>query len=308
MSLLYFLEDLRNPFFDVFFSAVTHFGEEMLFIVLGIVFFWCVDKKQGYYLLSIGFIGTILNQFLKLLFRIPRPWVKDKNFTIVESARAEATGYSFPSGHTQASVGLFGGLARLNKQRVIRIISIVLCFLVPLSRMYLGVHTPLDVGVSIIIALILVFGLYPLISKCFENIKVMRILLVSIVLLSVSFVAFASFYKFPSDIDSENLLNGIENSYKMLGCTVGILVAFEIDRKFINFDTKAPIMAQFLKFFCGIIPLLGLMFGLKAPLNFIFGGHCIAYFIRYFIIVIFAGCIWPLTFKKFAGMFGNHKE
>ena len=91
MEILRFLEGIRNPFLDSFFSFVTHLGEETFFIVLGIVFFWCVNKKEGYYILSVGFIGTILNQFLKLLFRIPRPWVKDENFTIVESARSEAT-------------------------------------------------------------------------------------------------------------------------------------------------------------------------------------------------------------------------
>ena len=160
MEILRFLEGIRNPFLDSFFSLVTHLGEETFFIVLGIVFFWCVNKKEGYYILSVGFIGTILNQFLKLLFRIPRPWVKDENFTIVESARSEATGYSFPSGHTQSSVGVFGPIARYEKAKWLRIICVALCVLVPLSRLYLGVHTPLDVGVSLVIALILIFVPY----------------------------------------------------------------------------------------------------------------------------------------------------
>ena len=106
MGFLRMLESIRTPFLDSFFSIVTHLGEETFFIVIGLVFFWCINKKDGYYLLSVGFIGTILNQFLKMLFRIPRPWVQDKNFTIVESARAEATGYSFPSGHTQSAIGV----------------------------------------------------------------------------------------------------------------------------------------------------------------------------------------------------------
>ena len=69
MEFLYFLEDLRTPVLDTFFSLITHLGEETIFIVLGILFFWCLDKKQGYYLLSIGLLGTIINQFLKLLFQ-----------------------------------------------------------------------------------------------------------------------------------------------------------------------------------------------------------------------------------------------
>ena len=98
MSFLYWLEGIRCPALDRFFSAVTYFGDEILFIVLALTVFWCVDKREGYYLFFIGFVGTIFNQFLKLAFRIARPWVKDPNFTIVESARAGAGGYSFQIG------------------------------------------------------------------------------------------------------------------------------------------------------------------------------------------------------------------
>ncbi len=303
MSFLYFLEGLRNPVLDAFFSAVTHLGEETFFIILGLVFFWCIDKKQGYYLLSVGFLGTVINQFLKLFFRIPRPWVKDKEFTIVESARGEATGYSFPSGHTQSSVGGFGALARWNKNKALRIICIIICILVPFSRMYLGVHTPLDVLVSVGIALLLIFGLYPLIKNGFENKKRMRILFSVMVLLSAGLLAYVSLYNFPDNTDTHNLASGIKNAYKMLGCTVGIFIAYEIDDRFIKFETSAKPTAQIIKFIAGVIPLLLIKEGLRTPLSLIFGGSYIADGVRYLLIVLFAGCVWPLTFKYFSRLF-----
>lgn len=300
MEVLRFLEGIRNPFLDGFFSIVTHFGEETIFIVLGLLFFWCINKKEGYYLLSIGFIGTVVNQFLKLFFRIPRPWVRDESFTIVESARAEATGYSFPSGHTQSSVGVFGAIARWDKNKILKIVSIVLCVLVPISRLYLGVHTPLDVGVSIGIALVLIFGLYPIIQKGFESDKTMRILLLSMILLSTGLLLFVLTYKFPEDVDANNLASGIKNAYKMLGCTLGIYIGFEVDRKYINFKTEAAVWAQVIKYALGLLILLGIKEGMRAPLNLIFGGSFIADGIRYFLIVIFAAIVWPLTFKWFS--------
>ena len=111
MSFLYWLESIRCPFLDAVMQAFTCFGEELAFLLLALTIFWCVSKEEGYYLLFVGFFGTVLNQFLKLLCRIPRPWVRDPSFTIVESARSGAGGYSFPSGHTQNAVGTLGGIA-----------------------------------------------------------------------------------------------------------------------------------------------------------------------------------------------------
>ena len=134
MEFLKWLQELRTPFLDGVFGTITHLGEETFFIVFGLIFFWCVSKKEGYYLLSVGFIGTIVNQFLKLIFRIPRPWVKDPNFTVVGNAKETAGGFSFPSGHTQTSVALYGGVARANKNVALKIVSIALCVLVPFQE------------------------------------------------------------------------------------------------------------------------------------------------------------------------------
>ena len=138
MDFLYLLEGIRNPALDTFFSLITHLGSEIVFMVLAVVIYWCVSKPQGLYLLSVGCLGTTVNQALKITCRVPRPWVRDPNFTIVEAARADATGYSFPSGHTQSVFGVFGCLARDAKRRTFSIIYILIAVLVGFSRMYLG--------------------------------------------------------------------------------------------------------------------------------------------------------------------------
>lgn len=306
MELLYWLENLRTPLGDAFFSFITHFGEETLFIVAGLLFFWCIDKLEGYYLLAVGLGGTVINQFLKLCFRIPRPWVLDPDFTIVESARAEATGYSFPSGHTQSSVGIFGSVAHWHRQTWLRILCIALCVLVPLSRLYLGVHTPYDVGASVLVALVLLFGLYPLIQKGTENPKIMHLLWAGMSLLSLVYLLFTQCYPFPADVDAANLASGIKNAYTMLGCILGIWLSYEMDRRYIHFDTKAVWWAQLLKLIPGFVLLLGIKAGLKAPLYALFNGSYAADAVRYFLMVVFAGCIWPLTFRFFSKL-GNKK-
>lgn len=303
MEILYFLEDIRTSVGDAFFSIITHLGEETLFIVLGMIFFWCINKYEGYYLLSIGFLGTIVNQFLKITCRIERPWVQDKNFTIVESARGAATGYSFPSGHTQSSVGIFGGIAKWQKSKIIRIICISLVVLVPFSRLYLGVHTPLDVGVSVIFGLILIFALHPLVKKSVEKPMILRIIFAVITLLSIGYLLYVNFYNFPDNIDSHNYESALENGYKMFGCTLAIWLSFEVDVKFTHFETKATLPAQALKVILGLIPVILIKSFLKAPLADLIGNVYIADCIRYFLLAAFAGCIWPMTFKWFSKLF-----
>ncbi len=296
MKVLYFFESIRNPVLDVFMSLVTRLGEETFFIALAILIFWCVDKKKGYYLITIGFLGTIINQFLKVIFRIPRPWVKDPNFTIVESAREAATGYSFPSGHTQSAVGSFGAVARSSKNKVVRIICLIIVFLVPISRMYLGVHTLADVGVSFLIASALVLGLYPLIKLSDKKPFIIPVILGATALLALVAYIFIKVYSFPVDADIDNIMHGAESVIKLFGATLGVLVSYFIEKKYINFETKGHIVTQIIKTVFGLLILVGIKSLTKTPLNFIFGVD-IGNAIRYFIMILFAVLVWPLTFK-----------
>lgn len=300
MELLYALESIRTPFLDKLMGLVTNLGGEAVFIVTAIVVFWCLSKSCGYYMMTVGFAGTIINQFLKLWFRIPRPWVKDPNFTIVESARAEATGYSFPSGHTQNAFAVFGAPARFFKNTVLRIVFIFLIALTAFSRMYVGVHTPLDVGVSLIVGTILVFVIYPFFRDMDKSPKKVYIIFGIFIVLAAAFVAFVELYDFPADIDAENYASGLKNAYMILFCAIGLMLTFFIDTKYVHFHTQAVWWAQIIKVVVGLAILLALKSVLKAPLLALFGGHSVAHGVRYFIVILFAGIVWPMTFKFFA--------
>ena len=300
MELLYALESIRTPFLDKLMGLVTNLGGEAVFIVAAIVVFWCLNKSCGYYMMTVGFAGPIINQFLKLWFRIPRPWVKDPNFTIVESARAEATGYSFPSGHTQNAFAVFGSPARFFKSTALRIIFIFLIALTAFSRMYVGVHTPLDVGVSLIVGTILVFVIYPFFRDMDKSPKKVYIIFGIFIVLAAAFVAFVELYDFPADIDAENYASGLKNAYMILFCAIGLMLTFFIDTKYVHFHTQAVWWAQIIKVVVGLAILLALKSVLKAPLLALFGGHSVAHGVRYFIVILFAGIVWPMTFKFFA--------
>ena len=305
MEFLHFLEGLRNPVFDLLFSIITLFGEETLFMAIGLTFFWCVSKSQGYYLLCTGFVGTVVNQFLKMIVRVPRPWVLDPEFTIVESAREGASGYSFPSGHTQTSVGLFGGIARANSSWIVRIVSVALCVLVPFSRMYLGVHTPDDVGASIFIALFLVFVFYPLFMKAIDRPWMMYLILITLTVLMTAYLIFITNYVFPADVYLEenfhNLASARKNGFTLMGCILGFFVVYTVDLLWVKFDTKAVWWVQIIKVVVGLALVLAVKELLKIPLNAIMPQFedSWARLIRYFAVAVTGGALWPITFGLF---------
>ncbi len=298
MQFLYFLEGLRLPGLNEFMLAVTYLGDEIAFLVVALILFWCVDKRQGYYVLTVGFFGTLANQFLKITCRIPRPWVRDPEFTILEQAREAATGYSFPSGHTQSSVGTFGAIAYTAKNKIVRYICIAVAVLVPFSRMYIGVHFPHDVVVAAGMAVALIFIMKPLVfGSDGKNIPV--IFAVGAVL-SFAFLLYVELFPFPKDIDPHNMESAVKNAYTLLGCLLGLLLAYYVDEKKLHFPVEAIWWAQLLKVALGLALVLAVKEGTKGVLDVIFGGHMMARGIRYFLVVLVAGVLWPMSFRWFS--------
>lgn len=295
MEFLYLLEKCRIPGLNECMLLITRLGEETAFLVIALIVFWCVDKKKGYYLMAVGFAGTMINQFLKLLFRIPRPWVLDPNFTILEQAREAAAGYSFPSGHTQMAVGTFGSLAATSRKRTVQILCIVLAALVAFSRMYIGVHTPADVLTSVAVAVALILLLQPMAAGW--ELREMKLAIAGMLLMALALLLFVEFYPL-GKVDAHNLQSGQKNAYTMLGCLIGVAVVYLAERKYVNFETKAVWWAQFLKIVLGLGLVLLVKEGLRSPLEAVMPVYS-ARAVRYFLIVVTAGFLWPISFRFF---------
>ena len=294
MKLLYLLEKVRLPGLNEAMLLITRLGEETAFLVLALIIFWCVDKRRGYFVMAVGFMGTMVNQVLKLVCAVPRPWVLDPEFTILEQAREAASGYSFPSGHTSTAVGTFGAIAATEKRRWVAVLCISLAVLVGFSRMYVGVHTPYDVLVGAACALLLVICFKPIVVGNCE--KAMYILMGILMATGIGYLLYVELFQFPADIDEHNLASATNNAYTMLGCLVGMFAVYFGEKKWVNFSTEAVWWAQIIKVALGLGLVLAMKAGLKTPLNLVFGelpGRAV----RYFLIVVVAGLLWPMTFR-----------
>lgn len=298
MEFLYFLERIRMPGLNEFMTTITELGGETAFLVIALVVFWCWDKLNGYYVLAVGFFGTLFNQFLKITCRIPRPWVLDPEFTILEEAREAATGYSFPSGHSTNAVGTFGSMAAVAKEKWLRMVCMVVAVVVPFSRMYVGVHTPADVLVGGGMALVLVLLMKPIVYG--DNGKNIPVVFGVGAALSLAFLAYVELWPFPEDIDAHNMESAVKNAYTLLGALLGLLVAYYFDENKLQFPVKAVWWAQVLKVVIGLALVLAVKEGTKSVLEALCGGHMLARGIRYFLVVIMAGVVWPMSFRWFA--------
>ena len=299
MGFLYLLEHIRFPLLDEMMLLITQLGEETAFLVAALIVFWCIDKKKGYFLLAVGFLGTMANSFLKLVFRVPRPWVLDPDFSVLEQAKEAAGGYSFPSGHTQTAVGTFGCLAANTDKKWWRISCITLAALVGFSRMYVGVHTPYDVLAGAAVAILLIFVLKPVVFSEKEN--AMKVLIPVMIALSVAFLLYVELWPVPVDMDQHNLLSGYKNAYTMAGCLAGVAVVYAADRKWLNFPVKAVWWVQIIKVIVGFLLVLAVKEGLRTPLELLLPVYP-ARALRYFLIVITGGIIWPMSFSKLSSL------
>lgn len=156
----YFInKGLANPVFDVIMPVLSDCGgfATLLVMCIAAVIILRYLKKDRYYeiakkcLIALILAGIIAG-CLKLTFHSPRP------FTILENARQlviPTESNSFPSGHSASSMSVITVLVsefRTHKLAVCLLIAFAV--LVGFSRIYVGVHYPLDVIVGATVGLI----------------------------------------------------------------------------------------------------------------------------------------------------------
>jgi len=292
MELLKIIAGIRTPFLDTVIGLVTRLGEETIGIILLCLIFWCISKKTAYVIGVVFFLSGLTVQGMKICFRIDRPWIIDPTFQPVEGAKEYATGYSFPSGHTQNAGALYGSLGAQTKQKYLKVVLFIIPFLVAFSRIYLGVHTLKDVVVSLAITFLLIFIIVRIFTTDVESTKRELIIPIIIILYALALII----------VSAIMYANGIiEKSYiadcmKAAGAGIGFAVGMFIERVYIDFSVKTKsAIWQAIKFIIGIIVVLGLQEGLKP----IIGKSLVADMVRYFIVITWITLLYPLIIKRF---------
>ena len=160
IEILLALQDLRASLGSGFESAVAGLSESIMMVglVLCTFVYWSVNKKTGQFALMCFSVGNTLNQFVKNIACVYRPWILDSRIAPASGALGGATGYSFPSGHTVMSGTTFGSIAWRVRRKlpVVAVVLVVIVLLEAFLRMFLGVHTPQDVLAALAESLLVV--------------------------------------------------------------------------------------------------------------------------------------------------------
>ena len=163
--------------------------------------------------------------------------------------------------------------------------------------MNVGVHTPADVLDGALCASILIFALKkPMLQGGVATLKGIFILMIAVAL---GFFAYVHLWSFPADMDVHNLESGLKNAYTMLGCTVGMAIVYVADNKKLHFPVEATWLVQLIKVIVGLLLVLAVKKCLRAPLELLLPMYP-ARAVRYFLIVLTAGVLWPSTFRYFS--------
>lgn len=290
MELLHLLENIRTPFGDVFFSIWTFLGGEASIIIVFALNFWCLSKSLAYDAAFTFFSSSAIIQNVKITMRVPRPFVRDKTLKPVEAALGGATGYSFPSGHSQTSASVFTPLAIFfRKKPWLSVICVLLFLLTGFSRLYLGVHTPEDVlcgfGAAILCAAV--------VAVLRAKLRDKWIVPAAYVLIAagIGSIIYGVVLEINDVITVEFLADTIKNSAACLGFAVGTI----LEQKFVNFvPENVKLKNGTLRFLFGMAGGLLLLYGPKL----LYSGILPLDGLRYFTAIFWMVFIYPLILKK----------
>ena len=241
LIILKFFESIRSEMLTLAMTIITMMAEGLFIVGILAGLYWCVDKKSATKLSWCVLFSLVGNGVIKNLVKMPRPFqIED-----ITPLRPEtATSYSFPSGHTQTATSFWTSAIFVIKTKAIKIVGVTIVILTAISRMYLGVHWPMDVAGGILFGIIFTILASKLIDEE-ANITMNHVVGASIALLIVLCL------KVDADL------------YKSAAALWGLSLGVYIEQNYIKFISYQSKKVQIKKIIIGILGLMVIYIGMS---------------------------------------------
>lgn len=153
METIQALQSVASPALDQVALTLTNLGSEQAYIVLLLVAYLAIDASAAR-VLGLGLLASFyLNQQLKNAFDTARPYLEHPELLRSEAAYETGPGPAFPSGHAQSAATFWGIVAGLARRRWVAAAAAASIAAIGVTRLYLGVHWPIDVAGGVAIGL-----------------------------------------------------------------------------------------------------------------------------------------------------------
>ena len=276
LEIITLVQQFASPVLDVVMSGVTRLGSEEAYITFLLIWYLGFNPATGRRIAVYFLGGAFLNQQLKILFDTARPFELDQTVLRLENVDKGSLGSGFPSGHAQ-SAATFWGLASIYIQkRMFTIVALVVVLAIAFSRIYLGLHLPVDVVGGLLIGLAIMSLGLGLDRVWKDSVSWLRFVLG----LALPFLAHLIF----TSTDSHVILGGLAGFL-----TGPMLVNHQLPEK-----SRARIIVVGLV----LVMVFGYLFGTSILLSEVVKDHVVLGFIRYLILAYVGIVLVPVVTRS----------
>ncbi len=293
---------------------ITFLGKEEFFLVFMPILYWCVDAVLGVEVGVVLLVSASLNLILKLGFHTPRPyWVS----TRVHAYDSESP-FGIPSGHAMIAASIWGFFAVQRKRLWSWVFFGALIVMIGVSRVFLGVHFPIDVILGWIFGILFLWSFLKLetpVSAWLSRIRTFGRLVVALVaalllvILGALILALLKDWSIPMSwienaraafpdeppIDPLSLTDLITTSGAFFGLSAGAIWLFA--RR--GYDAGGSLAFRLLRIPLGLAGVLVIWFFLGSI--FPDGADLFSYalrFVRYSLVGLWVSALAPATFIR----------
>lgn len=246
-----FIQSFSNVYADTFFKYLSLLITDIPLVLVLSYIYWCVNKKNAFKAGVILLTSMQLNFILKNIFRIDRPYVKNEN--IINKDVEYGYGYSFPSNHSQISATILTLFNRYLNMGKYLILGIVLVFGIAFSRVYLGVHSVLDVACGLFFGWLISATLAPIVEKIMEKNKYLILLFAIFGLIS-------------------GFLQKDHDGIKILLLFAGFVFGYFVEIKYIDYKIPKKFQYNIINYFAGIVGVALIYILIPGEIKYVFIG------------------------------------